>query len=155
MKLALSASLNSLPNTSLSRYEPYIEYAKLLWAQEEYHEAIITLDNIVPDGLLKYLEEKYSSVKKGSSNSKRQNNEDSDRSIVDGYIAKAALLQTKWLDQSGEGKSSDIMMRYSLIARVYSSWEKGYYSMAKYYNRIYDSQLAQSIETRNEELYVF
>lgn len=34
------------------------------------------------------------------------------------------MLQTKWLDMSGEGKSSEIMQRYALVARVYPQWEK-------------------------------
>lgn len=146
-KLALCASLNSIPTKPFSHYEAYIEYAKLLWSQEDYHEAIKSLDNMVPDGLLKYLMRKDSEIK-------RQDNAepDSDNAIIDRYLAKSALLQTKWLDSSGEGKSSDIMNRYSLIARVHPQWEKGHYYMAKYYNRIYDSQLAQRPETRNKEL---
>lgn len=71
-----------------------------------------------------------------------------DQDSVSAYLAKAALLQTKWLDISGEGKSSEILHRYYRITAVNSRWEKGYYFVGKYYYRIYEAQLSESPANR-------
>lgn len=142
----MRASLNGLSDNRFVNYEAYIEYAKLFWTQDDYHEAIKCLDGMVAGGLLAYLTAKDSE----EVNQPQKNSQN--RAVVDKYLAKAALLQTKWLDISGEGKSSEIMNRYALIARVYPQWEKSHYYSAKYFNRIYDSQAAQKIENRSSDL---
>lgn len=142
---------------SSSHHEAYIQRAKLLWAQGDHPSAINELDLVVAGGLKNYLETKRQEIKakesgsnsakgKGSAENTNEANEEYGK-----YMAKCALLQTRWLDLSGQGTSSEIRDRYNLISRVHPRWEKAHYHMAKYLNRIHDSQLLLSPINRTAE----
>lgn len=141
--LALRASLQALPS---GHYEAFIEYAKLLWAQGDYRGAIKALDQVTPNGLYSYMNTESERMKNlknalhgGQHQSPRARNEDSAK--IERYLAKSALLQTRWLDASGQGNSVEVRDRYNIISRIHPHWEKPHYYMAKYYNKIHDSQL--------------
>lgn len=142
--LALRSSLQALPS---AHFEAYIEYSKLLWAQGDSRGAIRALDHFSLKGIYKYLQEEYEKLKSKELRNKtlqttpNQEAENTDDAMIQRYKAKCALLQTRWLDISGQGNSIEIRDRYSLISRIHPKWEKTHYYMAKYYNRIHDSQL--------------
>lgn len=136
--LALRASLQALPS---GNYEAFIEYAKLLWAQEDHRGAIKALDRVAPGGIYEYLKSKSRLLSKSKDQEGTGEYENNDEETVDRYLATSAMWQTRWLDMSGQGNSNEIKDRYSLISKVHPKWEKSHYYMAKYYNRIYDSQL--------------
>ena len=115
------------------RFEAHIEYAKLLWAQEDHRAAIHALDSFVPNGLLKYLQSKAKQAVTPAGNS--------NLSATDEILGKATLLQTRWMEASGYANGLEIRERYDLISKVHSKWEKAHYYMAKYHQHVYESQL--------------
>lgn len=143
--LAFSFSVRSLPSNN---FEAYIEYAKLLWAQSDHRGAIKALDKVAEGGLHKYLINKSKQMRDKYS-TKKESNPDSD--LVDTFLAKSALLQTRWLGMSGQAASSEIKERYELISKVHPKWEKIHYYTAKYYNKLYDSQSALDPSMRTTE----
>lgn len=156
--LALSATLQAITS---KHYEAYVERAKLLWAQGDHANAISELEYVTTGSLKQYsslkhyLEAKREEIKakektKTGSGVKNGNDLPSDEED-ESYLAKCALLQTKWLDASGQGTSSEIRDRYSLIARVHPRWEKVHYQMAKYLSRIHESQLLLDPASRTTE----
>lgn len=145
--MALRASLQALPS---GNYGAFIQYAKLLWEQEDHRGAIKALDRVTAGGLYAYLKTKEEEIKfKDHTNSNEQEN--SDEAMIGRYLAKSALLQTRWLDMSGQGNSNEIKDRYNLLSKVHPRWEKTHYHLAKYYNRILDSQLLLDPSMRTSE----
>lgn len=89
-----------------------IEYAELLWAQGKQTEAIKSLSKIISDDQFK---------------SKKQ------RSSVQ-------LQYAEWLDESNHSSSATIISEYVKAYKLEGSWEKPFYDLGKYYNKIKESQ---------------
>lgn len=88
-----------------------IEYAELLWAQGNQTEAIQTLNRIIEENEFK---------------------DSKQRSSVQ-------LQYAEWLDESNHSSSADIISEYIKAYKIDESWEKPYYELGKYYNKIMDS----------------
>ena len=129
--LALRASLQA--QTTEPKLST-VESAKLLWQQGEHRRATAALESILDKKFLTNITE----YARGSQ--------------IDRADAKHALLYTKWLDSSGQEGSDKILSRYKALARLHPRWEKPHYLYAKYFNKIYDSQLALPEAMRSKEL---
>ncbi|ANB14310.1 protein kinase MEC1 [Sugiyamaella lignohabitans] len=126
--LALRAILQA---TALDNRLAKVEYAKLLWKQGEQRKAVTTLESAVDRHFL-YEESRFI--------------QDPDVSKAD---AKAALLYTRWIDYSDQADSDTILSKYQAVTFVSPKWEKAYYHLARYYNKIFDYQttLAETMRT--------
>ncbi|KAG2734707.1 hypothetical protein G9P44_002713 [Scheffersomyces stipitis] len=88
-----------------------IEYAKLLWAQGKQTEAIKSLADILEENRFDNQERK----------------------------ADVQLKYAQWLDESNHLSSSAIIKEYNKSVELNPSWEKPYYDLGKYYNKIMES----------------
>lgn len=96
----------------LNDQESNIEYAELLWAQAKQTEAIKTLHEIVCD----------------------------DKFKNDHQKANAQLQYANWLDESNHSSASTIISEYTKAYKLEVLWEKPYYDLGKYYNKLKESQ---------------
>lgn len=98
-----------------------LEYAKLLWAQGDHTRA------------LKLMEDLKNDPKPLSAREK----------------ASIQLKFTKWLDYSNNSSSTKIIEEYSAAIKLDPTWEKAYYGLGKYYNKILDLKTTPSTEKIN------
>lgn len=98
-----------------------LEYAKILWAQGDHTRA------------LKLMEDLKNDQKPLSAREK----------------ASVQLKYTKWLDYSNNSSSTRIIEEYSAAIKLDPTWEKGYYGLGKYYNKILDLKTTPSTEKIN------
>ncbi|CCH42199.1 Serine/threonine-protein kinase [Wickerhamomyces ciferrii] len=98
-----------------------LEYAKLLWAQGDHSRA------------LKYIEDLKNEERPLSTRDK----------------ASIQLKFTKWLDYSNNSSSTKIIEEYNLAIKLDPTWEKNYYALAKYYNKLLDIKMSPSTEKIN------
>lgn len=98
-----------------------LEYAKLLWAQGDQSRALKSIEDL-----------------------KSEKGQLSER-------GKAAiqLKYTKWLDYSNNSNSTKIIEEYSTAIKMDPTWEKGYYALGKYYNKLLDLKTTPSTEKIN------
>lgn len=96
----------------LDDQESNIEYAELLWAQTKQTEAIKTLHEIIRDDSFKSNHQK----------------------------ASAQLQYANWLDESNHSSASTIISEYTKAYKLEVMWEKPYYDLGKYYNKLKESQ---------------
>lgn len=73
----------------------------------------------------------------------RTNWTDEQRQIVNKLAARAYLLKAKWLDQSGQSASSNIVQCYHTAIKLFNKWEKGHYYLGKHYNKLLESDKTQ------------
>ncbi|CUM65919.1 uncharacterized protein PRCAT00003572001 [Priceomyces carsonii] len=97
---------------SLDDQEANIEYTELLWAQGKQTEAIKSLSEILNDDDFKDNRQK----------------------------SKVQLQYAVWLDESNHSSSSTIISEYSKAFKIESSWEKPYYDLGKFYNKVMESK---------------
>lgn len=125
--LSLQSSFHALACKSP---KAYVEYAKLLWDQGEQRKAVTALESVLDPAFLG----------KGSLDHAVGRDE-----------AKIALLHTSWLGDSGQLDSAEVLARYKTIVKLEPKWEKAHYKLAKFCNKIYDSQLALPEESRAQQ----
>ncbi|EDK38714.2 hypothetical protein PGUG_02812 [Meyerozyma guilliermondii ATCC 6260] len=89
-----------------------IEYADLLWDQGKHTEAIKSIEQVLTDKNI------WKSISK----------------------AKVQLKYAEWLDESSHSSSTAIIAEYTKAYRLDANWEKPYYDLGKYYNKLMDSQ---------------
>ncbi|ODV92186.1 hypothetical protein CANCADRAFT_23151 [Tortispora caseinolytica NRRL Y-17796] len=85
-----------------------VEYARLLWNDEQHRQAIKHLANTLANS--KALSEDSNSLKR----------------------AKTLLLYAKWYDASDQGSSDKVLEKYSQVCTVNQTYESGHYYLAKY-----------------------
>lgn len=88
--------------------EANIEYARLLWAEKKQTEAIKSLSDIIKDN-------KFSSHK---------------------IKASVQLTFADWLDSLNHSSAQTIINEYNKAITLYPEWEKPYYALGVYYNKI-------------------
>jgi hypothetical protein len=49
-------------------------------------------------------------------------------------IAKTLLLLARWVHHTGQKQKKDVLSLYSQVRELQPQWEKGYFSVAKYYD---------------------
>lgn len=96
------------------------EYAKLLWAQNQQTDAIKTLKV--------FLETLDDSETK----------------------SKGQLMYSEWLDESNHSSSTAIVEEYTKACNLANDWDKPYYSLGKYYDKLRASN--ESNDGKYEEL---
>lgn len=134
MGLALHAALQA---HHLGLAEGRIENAKLLWDQGEQRKASALLEEVMGPQLVSYMASVSNSEGKIQSLTKKE--------------AEMILLHTEWLDFSGEEGSESVLIRYRALANLYSRWEMVHYRVAKYYQKLYETemQLPESMRSTN------
>jgi len=98
-----------------------LEYAKLLWAQGDHSRA------------LKFIEDL----------------KNEQRELSDREKAAIQLKYTKWLDYSNNSSSTKIIEEYNAAIQLDPHWEKGYYALGKYHNKLLDLKTSPSTEKIN------
>ena len=88
------------------------EYACLLWDQGKQTDAIKSLERIINEGSLNDTFQK----------------------------AKIQFQYAEWLDESSHSSSSTIIGEYTKSYQLEPKWEKPYYSLGKYYDKLKESQ---------------
>lgn len=111
-----------------------VENARVLWEQGEQRKAPAMLETILSDEVLKTLYN-YKQFK----NIKQITREE----------AEVAMLYTTWLDESNQEASEALLMRYKALTKLQPQWENVHYMLAKYYNKLFDSQKDLPEESRN------
>lgn len=91
-----------------------IEYAHLLWAQGKQTEAIKTLHDILP-------------------------NKKSNERMETRARAETQLQYALWLDESSHRSSQAIIAEYTKAYKYDPSWEKPYYDLGRFFNKIVDT----------------
>lgn len=88
------------------------EYADLLWDQGKYTEAIKSIEQVLAD------DNNWQSILK----------------------AMVQLKYAEWLDESSHSSSTAIIAEYTKAYRLDANWERPYYDLGKYYNKLMESQ---------------
>lgn len=101
-----------MKSMALNDQEANLEYAELLWAQDKQTEAIKSLSQIIDEDIFKNKKQK----------------------------ARAQLQYAIWLDESNHTSSSTIINEYEQARQLEPTWEKPYYDLGKYYNKIMESR---------------
>ena len=111
-----------------------IEHARLLWKEKSHRKAIKLLEGaIVGNAFRSY---SYSAKLEAA----QPTNTKLDQNPPKGL---AQLLLAKWIDRAGQTQSKDIISKYAAAAKSFSRWEKGHYHLARYYNRLLESEKAK------------
>jgi serine/threonine-protein kinase ATR len=121
----------------LGSTDAVIQNARLLWAEGHHQKAIKTLEGFLtthPLGL-----SDLSSFGHADSRNTSMTQNQKQKSLA----ADAQLLLAKWLDRAGQTSSEMIQKRYRDAIQLNKKWEKGYFSLGKYYNKLLDSEKAK------------
>lgn len=94
-----------------------VEYSKWLWSQNLEHEAIVELQKTL--------------------NIIRTNNGTNEISLEE---SKAHLRLANWLESTNGSDSRSILSSYLQIVKDTPNWEKSAFCLARYYNRLYESE---------------
>lgn len=105
------SSRSILKSMVLNDQEANIEYAKLLWARDKQTEAIKSLGDIIKE----------------------------DKFVDSLTKSKVQLQYAKWLDESNHLSSLEIIKEYNKTITLHPGWEKPYYDLGVYYNKIMES----------------
>lgn len=101
-----------------------LEYAKLLWAQEDHNRALKLI------------------------NALRLRN--SGGSLLNREAAVIQLQFAEWLDLSDSGSSELVISEYTTASKLDAKWEKPYYLLGKYYNKILENQVNNDIKSAKD-----
>ena len=135
MQLASTAVMNAkqLSKTAQSRsllVNAYVQNAKLFQSRGHLHQALQELEPI---------KELFAASKKRVPSSANDN--DRNRHEEDHLIARGALLQVKWLQESGSWvqdrgstRTMEIVKKYQNIIAFRPEWEQGYLALGQYYD---------------------
>lgn len=113
-----------------------IEHAKLMWSEGHHRKAIQNLEGAIESGAFvahDYIAERGTVTM--TVDQRQSQNE---------VIAKANVLLGKWLDRSGQTQSEIIKNTFSKATKNFRKWEKGWYHLGRYYNRILDTEKANA-----------
>lgn len=119
-----------------------IEHAKLMWLEGHHRKAIQSLEGAIESGA--FVAHDY--VAEGGTVPMTVERRHSQNEV----IAKANVLLGKWLDQSGQTQSEIIKSTFRKATLSFRKWEKGWYHLGRYYNRILDSEKAMAPGKENQ-----
>lgn len=111
-----------------------LEHAKLMWLEGHHRKAIQTLEGAIESGA--FVAHDY--VADGGTVTMTVEQRHSQNEVT----AKANVLLGKWLDQSGQTQSEIIKSTFRKATLSFRKWEKGWYHLGRYYNKILDSEKA-------------
>ena len=111
-----------------------IEHARLLWKEKSHRKAIKSLEGAIKGNAFS----SYSYTAKMEL--AQPTNTKLDQNPPKGL---AQLLLAKWIDRAGQTQSKEIISRYAAAAKSFSRWEKGHFHLARYYNRLLESEKAK------------
>jgi len=111
-----------------------IEHAKLMWLEGHHRKAIQILEGAIESGAFVA----YDYVAEGSTVTMTAEQKHSQNALA----AKAKVLLGKWLDKSGQTQSEIIKNTFRKAIGDFRKWEKGWYHLGRYYNKILDSEKA-------------
>jgi serine/threonine-protein kinase ATR len=66
-------------------------------------------------------------------------------------LAKTELLLAKWMDRSGQMKANEILQLYRQASISFIRWDKGYYFLGSYYNKMLDAEKSVPEDAQNEQ----
>lgn len=109
-----------------------IEQAKLMWLEGHHRKAIQILEGAIESGA--FIAHDYIAENGPVTMTVEQRNSQNE------LIAKAHVLLGKWLDQAGQTQSEVIRKTFRKATESFRKWEKGWYNLGRYYNKILDSE---------------
>ncbi|AOA62489.1 PI kinase superfamily member [Komagataella phaffii CBS 7435] len=119
----LDLAMSSIVNVMSSNdLDSNLEYSKILWAQGEQINALKLVDKI----------------------------RTSDIPMAKRTSAKIQLKYSKWLDQSANAGASLIINEYNEAINLDNSWNKPHYHLAKFYNKLLESNSNRMISLNSE-----
>lgn len=113
-----------------------VEYSRLLWKDGSHKKAIQTLRGAIEGDAFHSYNVLLSNTDLGMFT------EDQQQKVANALLAKAQLLAAKWLDQSGQMGSQELIREYQTAVRSNAHWEKGHYYLGRFYNKILESEKA-------------
>ncbi|KIV90128.1 hypothetical protein PV10_07469 [Exophiala mesophila] len=111
-----------------------IEHAKLMWLEGHHRKAIQTLEGAIESGA--FIAHDYVADDGAVTMTVEQRHNQNE------VTAKAHVLLGKWLDQAGQTQSEVIRKIFRKATESFRRWEKGWYHLGRYYNKILDSEKA-------------
>lgn len=111
-----------------------IEQAKLMWLEGHHRKAIQTLEGAIESGA--FIAHDYIAEHGPTTMTIEQRNSQNE------ITAKAYVLLGKWLAQAGQTQSEVIRKTFGKATESFRKWEKGWYHLGRYYNKILDSEKA-------------
>jgi serine/threonine-protein kinase ATR len=123
-----------LKASALGEKSAAIEQAKLMWLEGHHRKAIQMLEGAIESGA--FIAHDY--VTDGASVAMTVEQRHSQNETT----AKAHVLLGKWLDQAGQTQSEVIRKTFRKATESFRKWEKGWYHLGRYYNKILDSEKA-------------
>lgn len=111
-----------------------IEQAKLMWLEGHHRKAIQTLEGAIESGA--FGAHDYMSENGPITLTVEQRHSQNE------ITAKAHVLLGKWMDQAGQTQSEVIIRTFRKATESFRKWEKGWYHLGRYYNKILDSEKA-------------
>lgn len=125
--------------TRLGESEAKIEHSRLLWKDGHHRKAIQNLEGAIKAKVFTPSERLPANI--GDSMSTTTTEEQ--QQLVNKLAARAYLLKAKWLDQSGQSSSHNVIQCYHTAIRLYNRWEKVHYYLGKHYNKLLESDKTQ------------
>jgi serine/threonine-protein kinase ATR len=134
----------------------YIEHAKLLWSQGEFHEALLKIQDELKkaDVLIKLSSSAIDSV---------PSEEQDVQAEGDLLTAKTLLLLGRWMQHAGQAHYKEVISQFEKVIRlqprfiiilytrlIYNRWEKGFFFLARYYDMLY---VSPSIQDQQEKVH--
>ncbi|EXJ80858.1 hypothetical protein A1O3_07144 [Capronia epimyces CBS 606.96] len=111
-----------------------IEQAKLMWLEGHHRKAIQVLEGAIESGA--FIAHDYVSEHGSVAMTVEQRHSQNQNELT----AKAHVLLGKWLDQAGQTQSEVIRKTFRKATESFRRWEKGWYNLGRYYNKILDSE---------------
>ncbi|KAG9780233.1 hypothetical protein KCU88_g3816, partial [Aureobasidium melanogenum] len=109
-----------------------IEQAKLMWLEGHHRKAIQILEGAIESGA--FTAHDYIAENGPVTMTVEQ------RHSQNQLTAKAYVLLGKWLDQSSQTQFEVIRKTFRKATESFRRWEKGWYHLGRYYNKILDSE---------------
>ena len=136
-----------------------IEQARLLWDEGEHRRAVQSLEGaMVTNAFAAAAGTMATSDGPGNPTagdasvltSMTANEDPNGQAQQNLLTAKAQLLRAKWLDESGQTSSEAVLGHYRQVTFSYQKWEKGLYSLGKFYNKLLDSERSLPLGRQNQ-----
>lgn len=134
-----------------------VEHSKLLWTSGQQWDAIRNLTAALENHTLEFDAHQEDQMVGGTSvkdsvNSTRSNSNSRTGGLTSLRVAKAKLLQAKWVDETGRLESIVVLQNYRDVSQWSKHWERGYYHLGRYYNRLYEQQEKFRTKDQMQEL---
>ena len=118
--------------SQLGEQSATLELAKLYWQQDHHRKAIQTLQGAIESQAFA----SHSNLAGGALVTLTADQEKYQNEV----IAKAYVLLGKWQDSAGASNQDQIIRTFRKATEQHRAWEKGWYNLGKYYNKLLDSE---------------